>query len=58
MILGEKALRELYPGLDDNQYQPAGIDLKLGNVKFLYNKEEVYGSVNGVKQLPEQKDVK
>ena len=37
MILGEKALRELYPGLDDNQYQPAGIDLKLGNVKFFYN---------------------
>lgn len=58
MILGEKALRELYPGLDDNQYQPAGIDLKLGNVKFFYNKEEVYGIVNGVKQLPEQKDVK
>lgn len=54
MILGELELRELYPGLDENQYQPAGIDLKLGNIKTLSNKEAVYGIADGTKQLPEQ----
>lgn len=29
MILGEKVLREMYPDLDDNQYQPNSLDLRL-----------------------------
>ena len=57
MILGEKALRKLYPNLDEEQYQPAGIDLKLGNVKIFDNQKQVYGIVDGTKQLPEQKDM-
>lgn len=57
MILGESELRKLYPGLDEEQYQPAGIDLKLGNVKILNNTKDVYGIVGGEKQLPEQKEI-
>lgn len=56
MIIGEKKLRELYPNLDENQYQPAGIDLKLGKIMTLAN-SEVYGLVNGKKFLPEQKEL-
>lgn len=57
MILGEKALRELYPDLDENQYQPAGIDLKLGDVKIFNGNEEVYAIVDGTKQLPNQQSI-
>ena len=57
MIIGEKGLRKLYPGLDEDQYQPAGIDLKLGNVKIFDNQKQVYGIVDGTKQLPKQKDM-
>ncbi len=32
MILGESVLRRLIPGLDPDQYQPAGVDLRLGKV--------------------------
>lgn len=55
MITGEKILRQVYPNLDDKQYQPAGIDLRLGKVMYFDNDEEVYGIANGVKQLPSQK---
>ena len=57
MINGESILREQYVGLDEEQYQPAGIDLKLGNIKVFNNKQKVYGIANGVKQLPEQEDM-
>lgn len=57
MILGELELRKLYPGLDENQYQPAGIDLKLGNVKIFNNNKDVYGIVGSEKQLPERIEV-
>ena len=57
MIIKESELRKLYPDLDDDQYQPGGIDLKLGNVKVFKNNETVYGIVDGTKQLPEQIDV-
>lgn len=55
MINGEKVLRDKYPGLDENQYQPAGIDLKLGKVMILDESEEVYGISGNVKQLPDHK---
>lgn len=58
MIYNKKALMNEYPGLDEDQYQPAGIDLKLGNIKAFKNNESVYGIANGAKQLPEQVDVK
>ena len=58
MIVGEKKLRELYPNLDEDQYQPAGIDLKLGKImKFNTKGENVYGLVNGQKYLPKQEEL-
>lgn len=57
MIIGEKELRKLYPELDDDQYQPGGIDLKLDNVKIFSGNENVYGIADGAKQLPKQKSI-
>ena len=57
MIIGEIYLRQIYPGLDDNQYQPAGIDLKLGQINVFDNKDDVYAIVNNVKQLPNQTEL-
>ena len=54
MITGVKKLLELYPGLDDNQYQPAGIDLKLGKINVFDNTDDVYAIVDNRKQLPKQ----
>ena len=55
MISGDEILKQLYPNLEDNQYQPAGIDLKLGKVMIFDNTEEVYGIADNIKQLPKQK---
>ena len=55
MINGEEVLREKYAGLDDKQYQPAGVDLRLGKVMILDESEEVYGISGNVKQLPDHK---
>lgn len=57
MINGEKVLRDKYPGLDENQYQPAGIDLRLGKLMILSEKEEVYGIADSIKQLPNHIEV-
>ena len=32
MINGEEILKARYPDLNEDQYQPAGIDLTLGNL--------------------------
>ena len=53
MILGEKVLREMYPDLDDNQYQPNSIDLKLGKVEEAHYDGSMVGIVNGAKLLPQ-----
>lgn len=59
MISGEKILRELYDDLKDEQYQPAGIDLTLDTVsKLEHNGGTVYGLLNDVKVLPQQKELK
>lgn len=56
MITGEKYLRQLYPNLEDEQYQPAGIDLTLGELSELqYNSGTVYGLLKNAKILPKQK---
>lgn len=57
MIIGEEILRKMYPDLDEEQYQPAGIDLTLGQLKAFDDSEEVYGICNNVKQLPKYKNV-
>lgn len=54
MINGEGNLRRNYPDLDEKQYQPAGIDLTLGQVsEFKYNKGTTYGLLKNAKVLPE-----
>ena len=55
MITGEKYLRQLYPNLDENQYQPAGIDLTLNKVFELdHNQGTIYGLLKDAKVLPNQ----
>ena len=54
MISGSRELRVIYPDLDDNQYQPAGIDLTLGKAaKLDYNDGTVYGILKDAKILPQ-----
>ena len=59
MITGEKTLRQIYPNLDENQYQPAGIDLTLDKVAgFVHKVGTIYGLTKKAKVLPEQKELK
>lgn len=54
MITGERTLRQIYPNLDENQYQPAGIDLTLKSVSELnYNDGIVYGLLKDAKVIPQ-----
>lgn len=58
MINGEGNLRKQYPDLNENQYQPAGIDLTLEKVSLLkHNKGTIYGLLKDVKVLPEQEEL-
>ena len=58
MITGEKTLRQIYPNLDEDQYQPAGIDLTLGNVyKLVHDDGTIYGVLKNAKVLPKQSKV-
>lgn len=55
MITGERTLRQIYPNLEDNQYQPAGVDLTLDKVYALkHNDGTIYGLLKDAKVLPEQ----
>ena len=59
MITGEKTLRQIYPNLDEEQYQPAGIDLTLGSVYELrHNEGTIYGILKNAKVLPEHVQLK
>ena len=56
MINGELKLRKLYPFLKEDQYQPAGIDLTLGDVMLLeHDNDAIYGLLKDAKVLPKQK---
>ena len=57
MINGEKILRQVYD-LDEDQYQPAGIDLKLGKIEKFVTDQKYYGIVNGVKIIPKYEELK
>lgn len=58
MINGEKNLRRVYLDLDEEQYQPAGIDLTLDKVsEFKYNKGMTYGLLKNAKVLPDVVDM-
>lgn len=55
MITGEKTLRQIYPDLDENQYQPAGIDLTLDTIyTFRHDEGTIYGLLKDAKVLPKQ----
>lgn len=59
MINGEQILREKYPDLDEKQYQPAGIDLKLGKIEtFDVGQNKFYGIIDGLKVLPSRSELK
>lgn len=55
MINGEGNLRKQYVDLDENQYQPAGIDLTLDKVMSIkHNEGTIYGLLKDAKVLPKQ----
>lgn len=59
MINGEMILRKRYENLNDNQYQPTGIDLTLDNIKTLEETHlHMHGLFKDIKVLPEQKELK
>lgn len=58
MIIGREQLKQMYPKLLDEQYQPAGIDLTLEKVSLLkHNQGTIYGLLKDVKVLPEQEEL-
>lgn len=58
MINGEQHLRNMYPGLKEDQYQPAGIDLTLDKVaQFKHHNGMIYGLLKNSKVLPEHIDL-
>lgn len=52
MILGENLLKEYYKELDDDEYQPNGIDLKLKGVEMFDSEQDTIGIIDGEKKLP------
>lgn len=56
MILGEKILRKMFKGLDEEQYQPDSIDLKLEKVEGFEPTLNV-GLYNGEKHLPKMREL-
>lgn len=55
MIIGEKELRKMYPKLDEDQYQPNSIDLKLGRVyEIMDSSANIYGLYDGEKHIPQK----
>lgn len=58
MINGENYLRNYYPNLKEDQYQPAGIDLTLDKVSELkHNDGTIYGLLKNAKVLPAQEEL-
>ena len=59
MINGIDYLKKMYPGRDDKDYQPSGLDLRLGKVFYFEGDDNLqYGLIDGKKILPEQKVLK
>lgn len=52
MILGKNMLKEYYKDLDEDQYQPNGIDLKLKGVEMFDSEQDTIGIIDGEKKLP------
>ena len=59
MINGIDYLKEKYPGRDIKDYQPSGLDLRLGNLFYMETERDIkYGLIDGEKILPKHKPVK
>ena len=59
MINGIDYLKKMYPNREEKDYQPSGLDLRLGKVFYLdAERDKKYGLIDGEKILPEQKPVK
>ena len=58
MINGIDYLKKMYPNRDDKDYQPSGMDLRLGKVFALTQEEDFYGLVDEKKFLPEHQYIK
>lgn len=57
--MGYHTLKEIFKGLDDEQYQPNSIDLKLGKVyKSIEHEYMKVGLYNGEKHLPNLDEIK
>lgn len=53
MINGIDYLKKMYPNRDEKDYQPSGMDLRLGRVYYIDdNKNLVYGLYGGEKSIP------
>lgn len=58
MINGIDYLKKMYPGCNDKDYQPSGLDLRLGQVFCLKTDEHIlYGLYGGHKFLPKQEEL-
>lgn len=53
MILGNDLLKVMFKGLDDDQYQPNSVDLKLKEVLEIDNSDNNIGLYNNYKILPD-----
>ena len=53
MINGIDYLKKMYPNRDDKDYQPSGLDLRVGKVFALGISTETIGIYNGKKKLPD-----
>ena len=59
MINGIDYLKKMYPDKRDEDYQPSGLDLRLGKVFCLnFKEDEKYGLIDGKKYLPEHKYIR
>lgn len=59
MINGIDYLKKMYPDRDEKDYQPSGMDLRLGKIFSLdFEEDGLYGLIDGEKLLPEHKPIK
>lgn len=58
MINGIDYLKKMYPNRDDKDYQPSGMDLRLGKVFALDQNDDFYGLIDGEKYLPNHNYIK
>lgn len=53
MINGIDYLKKMYPNRDDKDYQPSGLDLRVGKV-FVFDDDSMAALYDGQKKLPSQ----